>query len=701
MDKPKEEEMIPQIKPENSLPEDQGPITKEEPTDLSSPAPAAAPESILIPKELKPQTKVESPPPPPEKPRFRINLPKGRGVKILAGIGLGLVILLGALAIPAYTIYGKAMKVKAAGLKLTEAAKGQNIDTIKTELGSTKTSLAELRNSFRLVAWTKFIPFFGLYVRDADQVLKAGTYGLEAAEITLVTIEPYADILGFSGGKVQGIESDGAKTAQERIDFLVHAIPDLVPKADEISRKVTLARQELANIDPNRYPVKFRGQPVREKIRKGLGQVTEVATLVSAAKPLLEVSPYLLGIEEERRYLVIFQNDKELRPTGGFITAYSVMKVDKAKFEPVSSNDIYNLDDNYRPSLTVPDPIAAYIKGPYTLSKGWRLRDMNWSPDFGESMDLFSQEAAKAGIKGVDGIIAVDTHLLVNLLDAIGEIGVPGFGNFSTKIVPECDCPQVIYELESFADTEGPIVWSQTEPGKIVYAPPNYDNRKRIIGPLMNSILANAMGQPKEKLPNLFEAAFKSLVEKHVLFYLFDETAQSAVENVNIAGKIRDYSGDYLHINDSNLGGRKSNLYVTQEVEQEITAAKDGTIEKTLTITYKNPAKHDGWLNSVLPNWVRIYVPKGSELIEFTGVEAKEEPYEEFGKTVFAGFFQLRPEGIAKVTVKYRLPFKEKEALVLLIQKQPGTDSPLYRIRIGKREEEEFLKSDKEMRLPL
>ena len=661
MDKPKEEEAIPQIKPENSLP--------------------------------------ESPPSFPEKPRFRINLPKGRGVKILAGIGIGLVLLLGAFIVPAYTIYGKAIKVKAAAEKLVEAGKGQNIDAIKTELGSTKASLTELSRSFRLIAWAKFVPFFGLYVSDADHVLKAGGYGLEAAEITLITIEPYADILGFTGGKVQGAESDGAKTAQERIDFLIQAIPDLIPKADEISQKITLARQELANIDPNRYPVKFRGQEVREKIRRGLAQVDEAATLVSAAKPLLEVSPYLLGIDEERRYLVLFQNDKELRPTGGFITAYSVMKVDKAKFEPVSSNDIYNLDDNYRPSLTVPDPIAAYIKGPYTLSKGWRLRDMNWSPDFAESMALFSQEAAKAGIKGVDGVIAVDTHLLVNLLDAIGEIGVPGFGNFSTKIVPECDCPQVIYELESFADTEGPVVWDPAGTGKIIYAPPNYDNRKKIIGPLMNSILANAMGQPKEKLPNLFEAAFKSVIEKHVLFYLFDETAQSAVEDFNIAGRIKDYSGDFLHINDSNLGGRKSNLYVTQEVEQEITAGKDGTIEKTVTITYKNPMKHDGWLNSVLPNWVRIYVPKGSELIEFTGVEAKEEPYEQFGKTVFAGFFQLRPEGIAKVTVKYKLPFKEKEALALFIQKQPGTDSPLYRIRVGKREEEEFLKSDKEFRL--
>src|SRR3970282_2631352 len=107
------------------------------------------------------------------------------------------------------------------------------------------------------------------------------------------------------------------------------------------------------------------------------------------------------------------------------------------------------------------------------------------------------------------------------------------------------------------------------------------------------------------------------------------------------------------------------------EVEQNIEVARDGTVKKTLTITYKNPEKHDGWLNSVLPNWVRVYVPEGSTLIAAEGLEDKAEPYEEFGKTVFAGFFQLRPEGVSKVTVKYRLPFKEKEAVVLFIQKQP------------------------------
>ena len=272
--------------------------------------------------------------------------------------------------------------------------------------------------------------------------------------------------------------------------------------------------------------------------------------------------------------------------------------------------------------------------------------------------------------------------------------------NFSTKIEPKCNCPQVIYELESFADVEGPIIWDPVT-GKIIYRPPNSDNRKKIIGPLMNSVLANAMGQPKEKLPALFEAIFRSLTEKHVLFYINDPEVQKAVESFGIAGRIDNYDGDYLHINDANLGGRKSNLYVKQEVEQDIKVAKDGSVEKTVILTYRNPEKYDGWLNSVLPDWLRVYVPKGSQLISFDGVENKQEPYEEFGKTVFAGFYQLRPEGVAKIILKYKLPFKATKTYKLMIQKQSGIDTPRYTINIGKTSDEFYLKTDKEIMIGL
>jgi hypothetical protein len=620
-----------------------------------------------------------------------------KGKIILIALSVVAVLILVSV-IQGLSVYKNGKKFYASVKQLSTVVKGQNIDQAKTEITNTKKSLKGLQSSVRGLFWLKLTPFLGTYIKDAEAGLKAAQYGLDAGEITLITVEPYMSILGFGSGKQA---EDGVKTTQERIDFIVKAIPDLTAKIGEISGKVELARKELDKVDPNQYPVKFKGKAVREPLRNALSMFDEAATLINQSKPLLEVTPYLLGVDGgARNYFLLFQNDKELRPTGGFMTGYAITKVEKAKFEPTASNDIYNLDAQYKPVIEAPDPIVKYIKGPYILSKNIRLRDMNWSPDFAVSMKQFTEEAAKVGVTNIDGIIAVDTQLLVNLLDAMGPIAVSGFGTFSTAIEPKCNCPQVIYELESFADVEGPIIWDPLT-GKIIYRPPNSDNRKKIIGPLMNSIMANALGQPKDKLPKLFEAAFKSLVEKHVLLYLNDEKAQKAVEDFNLAGRIKDYQGDYLHINDSNLGGRKSNLYVQNEISQEISVGAGGAVEKTVTITYKNPEKHDGWLNSVLPDWVRIYVPKGSQLISIEGLEEKAEPYEDLGKTVFAGYFELRPEGVSKVTVKYKLPFKVAKEYKLLIQKQPGLNAPLYTIKLGRQEEELFLKTDKEFKFSL
>jgi hypothetical protein len=649
-------------------------------------------ESILIPK-IGPSQPTPDP--------ASSGKPK-RGVKALkwllavGGLTVALFLIIG---IPAWNVFNKSKALYANAQNLSNQAKAQNLPGVKSELSNLKASTIDLKKALGPLGWLRAVPYLGTYVADANHAVEGGGYAIEAAEVFIVAIEPYADIIGFTGG-AQDNTGGGEKTTQERIDFIIAAIPDLTAKADEISAKMAMARGELDQIDPERYPEKVGDIEVRSSLASARELFDQAASLVTDGKPLLQSAPYLLGLDEPRQYLVIFQNDKELRPTGGFITAYSIMKVDKARFSPVSSNDIYNLDSSYTPSVPAPEPVVKYLKGPYVASPRYRLRDMNFSPDFRQSMELFGKEISKVGIKNIDGIIAVDTQLLVNLLNVLGPIGVSGFGNFSTDIVEECNCPQVIHELESFADIEGPVVWSENEPGKIVYAPPNYDNRKKIIGPLMNSILANALGQPKEKLPALFEAGFKSLTEKHVLFYMFDESAQAAVESFNIAGRVKEAEGDFLFVNDANLGGRKSNLYVTQEVFQEYSLSGD-TIEKTVTVTYKNPEDYDGWLNSVLPNWVRVYVPEGSELISFEGLEEKAEPYEEFGKTVFAGYFQLRPQGVVKLTVKYKLPFKAGKSLSLFIQKQPGTDAPLYSIVYKKFEDEFFLKTDKELSIRL
>ncbi|KKQ83292.1 MAG: hypothetical protein UT06_C0024G0012, partial [Candidatus Woesebacteria bacterium GW2011_GWA1_38_8] len=549
--------------------------------------------------------------------------------KILFALFLLFLVALSIIGILSYSVYKDALKLKTQANRLKDSFAQKDLDISKTELTNLKNEIGSFDRSYSRLSFVKAVPVVSSYYKDGEHLINASLYGVDAGELLLDTVKPYADILGF---KVAGQESASVvRTAQDKIDFVIKTIPDIVPKIDDLSEKVDLLTAEVENIDPDRYPEEFRGIKVRENLVRAIELLETTNDLIVEGKPLLEKSDYFLGVESPRTYMVLFQNDKELRPTGGFITAYSIARVDKGRFEPIASDDIYNLDDRYTPSIKAPEQFPKYLKGIYIALNRFRLRDMNWSPDFEVSMDTFSKEVQKTGIDKVDGIIAVDTQMLVYLLEVLGKVSVPGYGDFSTEIVPECKCPQVVYELESFADQEGAVVWSENEPGKIVFAPENYGARKKIIGPLMNSILSATLGQPDEKMPALFEAAIKSFTEKHALFYLFNDEAQSAVKAFGVAGDVKEYDGDYLYINDANLGGRKSNLYVTQEVVQGV-VKKDGYIEKTLEITYKNPEKQDGWLNSVLPNWLRIYVPKGSELISFEGPEEKAQPYEEFGK---------------------------------------------------------------------
>ena len=580
--------------------------------------------------------------------RRRINT--GKVKKVILILFCVLMVIFVITGLLSWKVYKDAMVVKNQLSKINAGFSQKDMNVISSEFGNSRNSINSLKKSYSYLGYLKIVPFVNSYYKDGLHFINASLYGIDAGEILLDSVKPYADIIGF---KINGGNAPVVRTAQDKIDFIIKTIPDIVPKIDNLSEKVNLISSEISEVDYKKYPEEIRGIKIRSNLQKAIEILNTANQLIVQGKPLLENSDYFLGVKSPRTYMVLFQNDKELRPTGGFITAYTIARVDRGRFDPISSDDIYNLDDKYTPSIKAPDQFPKYLQGIYVALNRFRLRDMNWSPDYETSMDMFTKEIKKVGVSNIDGVIAVDTQMLVYLLDVLGKVTVPGYGDFSTKIVSGCNCPQVIFELESFADVEGPIVWSENEPGKIVFAPKNYDNRKKIIGPLMNAILSATLGQPDEKMPLLFEAAAKSLTEKHILFYLMDKKAEEAVKTLGVAGTINNYSsGDYLYINDANLGGRKSNLYVTQEVIQTV-EKKEGYVENTLSITYKNPEKQDGWLNSVLPNWVRIYVPKGSELISNDGFDDFASPYEEFGKSVFAGFVKVRPLGVAKITLKY------------------------------------------------
>ena len=576
-----------------------------------------------------------------------------------------------------------------------QAGKNQDLVAAASKLAETEESLKETQTNYQKMSWFKIVPIVKNYYQDGERLLAAGMNGVQAGRILVDSITPYADVLGFKG---QGSFMGG--TAEDRIAKIVQTLEKITPQVGEVAAKLTSAQTELEKIDPQRYPESFKGQEVRIRLTEARDLVAEAVAGVTEARPILNVLPKMLGYPDSKDYLVIFQNDGELRANGGFMTAFSVLQVESGKVRPKKSDDIYSLDKKFNSRLPAPEPIEKYLFSS-DLETGivpyFYLRDMNFSPDFKVSMNTFKKYYDELpGEYEVDGIIAVDTYVLQKMVEILGPIEVPGYGRFTNEADERCHgIANIICELEYIVD--------QPLPTQVA------SRKKSILGPMMQELMLKAMGSPKNLWPQLFSTSLQLLKEKHVLLYFQDGEIQEAVETFGAAGRIKNFDGDYLHISDSNFGGAKSNLFTEHQVKQEFEVAEDGRVTKTLTLIYENPEKIDNCnleresglcLNSILRNYIRIYVPQGSKLIEALGSEVEMETKEDLDKTYFDGFLTVRGGGgRAKLVVKYELPFtiQPGEDYKLLVQKQPGTEGHAYQVVFGEQEEEFDLRTDREL----
>ncbi len=559
---------------------------------------------------------------------------------------------------PIVNIKAKANIVMASAKEMKEIFAKNDIELLKTKLNDFSNKYQNLEKAAKPIYWASFIP----YVSDLKNGLTAGRYLVKAANETITTIEPYADLIGFKKGE----KSFAEKSAEDRLQTAVLTLDKMTQKVDPIAEDLDLAGKSVAKINPNLYPKKFGKTVVRERIVNLKDQFEGMTELFVNAKPLIKKLPEILGSKGEKTYFILYQNDKERRATGGFLTFYAIFKINNGKMTIYRSDDIYSLDASIGDHPAAPPEILTYHKG---VSKFY-LRDSNLSPDFVQSIKLFESLYQKSGQKvPYDGIIALDSKILVDMLTIFGDVEVSGI-RFSAKLDKRCDCPEAIYTLFDLVDR--PVGYVK-------------ENRKGILGDLMYRLFYNAIGfSPSKYWGTLMQTMFKNLDEKHVMVYFKDPSTQKSLEQLNFAGRIREYKGDYLHINNVNFAGAKSNMFVSESIE-----SKTNGKEREVVIVFRNPypasdcnLERGGLcLNAILRNWIRFYVPEGSKLVKFDGSSKKVQTYDELGKTVFEGFLGVPTQGQATVSIKYTLPSNiDTNNYSLLVQKQGGVEEQKLKV---------------------
>jgi hypothetical protein len=396
----------------------------------------------------------------------------------------------------------------------------------------------------------------------------------------------------------------------------------------------------------------------------------------------------VLGGNGPRKYLFLFQNNQEMRATGGFIGSYGAMDISNGRIKKFFIDGIFNPDGQLREKVVPPAPIQK-------ISAAWSLHDSNWFPDFPISAEKAAWFYEKTGGPTVDGVIAMTPTVMQKLLDITGPIEMPEYGvtvdkdNFVEKIQ---------YEVEVDYDKE------LNQPKQILA-----DLAPKILDRIFN---ANNFADISRTMNVLSE----SLNEKQILMYSKNYEIEKKLSDEGWSGEILDTDKDYLNIINSNINGFKTDGVVDEKIEHVAEIQEDGSIIDTLTITRHHNGGNSNfeWWNKVNSDYMRVYVPKGAKLLsaegqtrefnspplDYNALNFKRDPqvqqedesmqidqesgtriYDESGKTVFANWVYVSPQETVVIKYQYLLPFKismggvakPADTYSLLVQKQSGS----------------------------
>jgi len=468
----------------------------------------------------------------------------------------------------------------------------------------------------------------------------------------------------------------------------------LLGKLIGLEENMNNASMHLRNASANleKVDTKYIPADMQEKIRMAKDTLPAVSTNFEKLAEDYPLISKMLGSQQSQKYLLLFENNSEIRATGGFIGSYGILDIENGKVKNLSIDGIFNPDGQLKEKIVPPMPIQK-------ISASWSMHDANWFADFPTSAKKIALLYEKTGGPTVDGVIAITPETIKKLLAITGPIEMPAY---DITITTDNFVAETQNQVEALYDQE--------------------DNRpKKILADLAPILIekvlqvnANSSEERTAQLMGIIRTGEESLQEKHILIYHRNEAIETMIKKRGWGGEvIQNEKGDYLSVIDSNINGYKTDAVVEEKIKLETEIQKDGKIINTLTINRKHLGGNEDydWYNRVNADYMRVYVPKGSVLLEASGntVEEYNPPmdyasfkidpdvaaiektikidsasgtqiFEETGKTVFGNWIYVSPQEEVTVVYKYELPFridfesqsKEADAYSAIIQKQAG-----------------------------
>lgn len=192
------------------------------------------------------------------------------------------------------------------------------------------------------------------------------------------------------------------------------ALASIEPSVSKADAALTEAKTRIGDIDADSLLT-----PLGDPVRNVQDKITTAQAAASSGHLAAKLLPTMLGGEGERRYMLMIQNNAEIRSTGGITGAFAIIKANKGKLEMGKQGTILDFD----PPITKPVVKAtAGERAVFASSMYTDLRNVNFTPDFPRTGEITAKMVKQGLGEDVDGVVSIDPVALSYLLAGTGPV---------------------------------------------------------------------------------------------------------------------------------------------------------------------------------------------------------------------------------------------------------------------------------------
>lgn len=416
----------------------------------------------------------------------------------------------------------------------------------------------------------------------------------------------------------------------------------------------------------------------KTKVEENLSLLTQGSL---AAYEFSKLYPRLVHSQEPKTYLILLQNNTELRPGGGFIGNYGLVEFEAGKLKNITVDDIYTIDGQLKEEIEPP----SQLKEKLSIERFY-LRDSNWNLDFNLNSQTASDFFKKETGKDVQGVLAFDLTFMQKLLEKIGSVKVDDYQEEITH--------ENLFERGEYYSEVGFF--------------PGSTQKRDFFGALARKLINNMVTSVNDNnLSNriswfsFLETTLENLNTKHFMVSFDDPILSSFIKTKSWDNLLppqafdpsseQSETKDFIALSEANIGANKVNRFLDREVSYEMTIGRDADLVGNLKITYRNNSQAETWPAGKYINYLRLYLPEQAELLsikngDITDVESAQT--KKLGKlTEISTNIEVPVKSTKEVIFSYRIhkniDLEKAPVYHLYVQKQPGTEKDPFRFTLN------------------